>query len=164
MSAYMLVYIRESRIDQLLGDRAVCSSGSSRALEEDNGIMEIKRAHLYMNVQIATESNFRSYKGFDLVDWKSTNQEEAVAPKVMRCKKAMTLSELSELVRQNIGTDADLHPRVMVNRQDGTVRPDHTLNYSTMTLEEANAKFSNRAASFRLFIEQTTCGENGKPV
>lgn len=172
MSAYMLVYIRESRIDQILGDSDSIQPPTHLPgrLAEERAALERKRkereeAHLYMNVQVATESNFRSYQGFDLVDWKSTDQEEAVAPKVMRCKKAMTLSEFNEQVAGEIGTDADLiRPWVMVNRQNGTVRPDHPLNYATMTLEEANAKFSTRAASFRLFIEQTARGEDGKPV
>lgn len=172
MSAYMLVYIRESRIDQILGDSDSIQPPTHLPgrLAEERAALERKRkereeAHLYMNVQVATESNFRSYQGFDLVDWKSTDQDEAVAPKVMRCKKAMTLSEFNEQVAGETGTDADLiRPWVMVNRQNGTVRPDHPLNYATMTLEEANAKFSTRAASFRLFIEQTTRGEDGKPV
>lgn len=172
MSAYMLVYIRETRIDQILGDSDSIQPPTHlpNRLAEERAALERKRkereeAHLYMNVQIATESNFRSYQGFDLVDWKATDQEEAVAPRVLRCKKAMTLTEFNEQVAHEIGTEADLiRPWVMVNRQNGTVRPDHPLNYSTMTLEEANTKFSTRAASFRLFIEQTTRDKDGKPV
>jgi ubiquitin carboxyl-terminal hydrolase 7 len=172
MSAYMLVYIRETRIDQILADSDTIQPPDHlpSRLAEERAALERKRkereeAHLYMNVQVATESNFRSFQGFDLVDWKSTDQEEAVAPKVMRCKKAMTLAEFNEQMAQEIGTEADLiRPWVMVNRQNGTVRPDHPLNYSTMTLEEANAKFSTRAASFRLFIEETTRGTDGKAV
>lgn len=170
MSAYMLVYIRESRVDQVLGDGDSIQPPTHlpNRLAEERAALERKRkerdeAHLYMNVQVATENNFRSYQGFDLVDWKSADQEEAVAPRVLRCKKAMTLAEFNEQVAQEIGIEKDLiRPWIMVNRQNGTVRPDRALSNMTMTLEDANLKFSTRAAPFRLFIEQTTRGQDGK--
>ena len=52
----------------------------------------------------------------------------------------------------------------MVNRQNGTVRPDHPLTWPDMTLEEAANKFSTRTGGFRVFLEAAEKDADGKPI
>ncbi|GAB7350994.1 hypothetical protein MBLNU459_g1489t1 [Dothideomycetes sp. NU459] len=171
MSAYMLVYVRESRLDQILpsNDTIQPPAYLPKRISEERAALEKRKkereeAHLYMNVQVATESNFRSYQGFDLADFKAQVEDES-APKVMRCLKSTTMQDFILDVAADMQVDAELlRPWIMVNRQNGTVRPDHPLNFPDMTLEEANNKFSARQQLFRVFIEETTRDANGKPI
>ena len=52
----------------------------------------------------------------------------------------------------------------MVNRQNKTVRPDQPLEDPTMTIEAAYAKHGSRDRNFRLWAEQASQFEDGRPV
>jgi len=174
MSAYMLVYIRESRLDKILPPAETIQPPPHlpKRLAEERAALEKRRkereeAHLYMNVQVATEAQFKEYQGFDLVDWKDTDEEgNPAASKTLKVLRASTLTDFVKTSAERFGVEADMmRPWVMVNRQNGTIRPDHALGMMNMTLEEANAKFSTRQATFRLFIEQAKSRDDaGQPV
>lgn len=171
-NAYMLVYIRESKLDQILPqeDQVQPPTHLPARLEEERVALERRRkekeeAHLYMSVQVASEANFKAYRGVDLIPWATSDAEvESATPTVYRLMKAMSVSDFTTHVAKELGIDADLlRPWVMVNRQNGTVRPDQTLNWADMTLQEAAEKFSTRNSSFRVFVEQTTRDDHGEP-
>lgn len=174
MSAYMLVYIRESRLDQILpsDDKVLPPAHLPKRLAEERAIVEKKRkereeAHLYMNLQVATEDHFKQYQGFDQVDWRETDEENNPgAPHSMKCLKNLPVGDFLKLVAEKFGYEPDLiRAWVMVNRQNGTIRPDHPLTMMNMTLEEANTKFSTRQANFRIFLEKARGrDEAGQPI
>ncbi|KAF1346296.1 hypothetical protein BDV97DRAFT_360188 [Delphinella strobiligena] len=174
MSAYMLVYIRESRLDVVLPptDSIQPPEHLPKRLSEERAAAEKRRkereeAHLYMNVQVATEAHFKQYQGFDIVDWSNPDVEDnPAAPKTIKSLKAMTLGEFTKMAAAHFGLETDMvRPWVMVNRQNGTVRPDHPLTLWNYTLEEANQKFSTRQAHFRIFLEQAEGrDEDGLPL
>ena len=145
---------------------------AAKRLQEERTIAEKRRkereeAHLYMSVQVATEGHFRRYQGFDMVEWKEADEEgNSAAPKTLKCLKALTLADFIKVAGEHFGLDPDMiRPWVMVNRQNGTVRPDHPLAMLTMTLEEANQKFSTRQATFRIFLEEAKSRDaDGLPV
>jgi ubiquitin carboxyl-terminal hydrolase 7 len=172
MSAYMLVYIRETRLDQVLMDGKGLEPPKHLAdrLAEERAAFERRKkereeAHLYMDVAVASENCFKVYQGFDIVPWKG-DAEEAANPKVHRVLRTTTMTEFAKIVGEDIGIEYDmLRPWSMVNRQNGTVRPDTVLEFPDMTVEEAASKHGTKQAQFRLWIETAVKrDENGAPI
>ncbi|KAF2235914.1 ubiquitin carboxyl-terminal hydrolase 21 [Viridothelium virens] len=169
-NAYMLVYIRESRQDEVLRTEELVEPPShlERKLAEERALLEKRRrereeAHLYMNVQVATEDNFRAYQGFDIVQW-NAEPNTPPAPKSYKVLKTTTLQAMTQLAAKEIQADPEVcRPWVMVNRQNGTVRPDQPLMFPTMTVEEAAQKYSTKNSTFRIFMETTDLDDEGKP-
>ena len=172
MSAYMLVYIRESRIDSVLLDSASVAPPKHLAerIAEEHAAFEKKKkereeAHLYMDIAVASEENFKVYQGFDIVPWKG-DTETAANPKIYRVLRTMTMADFNSLAGEDLGIDGDmLRPWSMVNRQNGTIRPDTPLEFPDMTVEEASAKHGTKQSTFRLWMEKAVQRDaDGMPV
>ncbi|ORY19215.1 hypothetical protein BCR34DRAFT_621068 [Clohesyomyces aquaticus] len=172
MSAYMLVYIRESRLDSILmADKPVDPPVHlAERVAEEKAAFERRRkereeAHLYMDIQVASEENFKVYQGFDIVPWKSEADTPA-RPKTHRVLRTTTLLEFCHTVAAEMGTEADMiRPWAMVNRQNGTTRPDAAISYSEMTVEEASNKFGTKTTPFRMWLARAEKrDEEGTPV
>lgn len=118
-----------------------------------------------MQVQVASEASYRAYQGVDLITWgvgPDDNQDPA-APKTYRLLKSMTVADFTRFAAQQLDIDAELiRPWIMVNRQNGTVRPDHPLTWPDMTLQEAADKFSTRNSGFKVFLEETIRDADGQ--
>ncbi|PSN74726.1 cysteine proteinase [Corynespora cassiicola Philippines] len=161
MSAYMLVYIRESRLDNILmtGKEVDPPKHLADRILEEKAAFERRRkereeAHLYMDIATASESNFKVYQGFDIVPWKGETESPA-NPKLHRVLRTTTLSEFLKTVGEDLGIDSDmLRPWAIVNRQNGTSRPDVPITFPDMTVEEASSKFGTKSSPFRLWIEK----------
>ncbi|KAK3679931.1 ubiquitin-specific protease ubp15 [Recurvomyces mirabilis] len=171
-NAYMLVYVRESRLDQILPplDDVKAPEHLPVRLAEERTAAEKRRkereeAHLYMNVQVATEANYKAYQSVDIISWQAEDSDDPALPKQYRLLRSMTVTDFTEFVCQQHGFELDLvRPWIMVNRQNGTVRPDHPLSWTDMTLQEAADKFTTRNGGFRIFMEETTRGADGTPI
>ncbi|KAF2719013.1 cysteine proteinase [Polychaeton citri CBS 116435] len=173
-NAYMLVYIRESRIDQILPppEQMQPPKHLPAKIAEERAVAERKRkereeAHLYMNVLVATEANYKQYQSTDLLTWAAATEEDndPSAPKLLKLLRTLTIADFTKLVAKDIDVDADLiRPWIMVNRQNGTVRPDNPLIWPDMSLQEAADKFSTRNSTFRIFMEETVRAEDGTPI
>ena len=172
MSAYMLVYIRETRLDQVLMDSKAVEPPKHLAerLAEERAALERRKkereeAHLYMDVAVASNDQFSVYQGFDIVPWKN-EVETPASPKIYRVLRATTMADFAATVAQDLGTQADmLRPWSMVNRQNGTVRPDTALEFPEMTVEEAASKHGTKQAQFRMWIEKAEDrDETGAPI
>ena len=172
MSAYMLVYIRESRLDSILMEDEPVNPPKHLAqkIAEERAALEKRRkereeAHLYMDIAVASEQNFKHYQGFDVVPWKSFPENPA-HPKVYRALRATTLSEFTQSVAEDMSVDADtIRPWAMVNRQNGTSRPDVPITFPDMSVEEASSKFGTKTAQFRLYMEKAESrDEDGNAV
>lgn len=172
MSAYMLVYIRESRLDDMLMPGKVIKAPQHLAdrVAEEKAAFERRRkereeAHLYMEVAVASEREFRLYQGFDLVPWKADTESEA-NPKSYRVLKATTVAEFMKTVAEDLASDADLlRPWSMVNRQNGTTRPDVPISFLDMSMDVACQKYGAKNSPMRLWIEKADQrDEDGKAV
>jgi len=160
MSAYMLVYIRESRLDNILmpGTDVEAPQHLAERIKEERAAFERRRkereeAHLYMDLAVASEENFRLYQGFDIVPWKAETESPA-NPKVYRVLRTTTVAEFTKTVAEDLELEPDMiRPWAMVNRQNGTVRPDVPIAFPDMTVEEASTKFGTKTAQFRMWIE-----------
>ncbi|WPG98330.1 Hypothetical protein R9X50_00111900 [Acrodontium crateriforme] len=171
-NAYMLVYIRESKLDEILpnDDQVQPPEHLPLTIAQERAALERRRkekeeAHLFMNVLVATEANFKAYQGLDLIPWTQDDEVEPAAPKTYRLLRSMTVGDFTKFVAEQQGLEHDLiRPWVMVNRQNSTVRPDTHLDYPDMTLQEASDKFSTRNSNFRVFMEETTRDSEGQPI
>ncbi|KAF2021184.1 cysteine proteinase [Aaosphaeria arxii CBS 175.79] len=172
MSAYMLVYIRESRLDNMLlpGIPVDAPTHLAERIAEERIAFERRRkereeAHLYMDIQVASEANFQAYQGFDIVPWKAETESPA-NPKHYRILRATTMAEFCTTVASDLGLENDMiRPWAMVNRQNGTVRPDVAIAFPDMTVEEASSKFGTKTAQFKLWVEKAESrDDDGTPI
>lgn len=171
-NAYMLVYIRESKLDKILPptkeipppEHLPVKLAEERAAA-DKRRKDREEAHLYMQVLVATESNFKAHTNTDIVPWGPEFEEDPAGPAVYRLLRSMTVSDLTTYIAHQNGQDAELlRPWIMVNRQNGTIRPDNPLIWPDLTLQEAADKFSTRNSGFRVFMEETVRNAQGEPV
>ncbi|KAF2140342.1 uncharacterized protein K452DRAFT_274048 [Aplosporella prunicola CBS 121167] len=173
MSAYMLVYIRESRLDNiLLGDDGVQPPAfiAERFAEERAAIekrrKEREEMHLYLHVSVAMEKNFVAHQGFDIVPWTKDAEGSDACPKTYKVLRATTMTDFTKMVAEDMGCEPEsLRPWAMVNRQNGTVRPDATISFPDMTVEEASIKFGTKSGNFKIWMEQSESKDSeGKAV
>ena len=171
MNAYMLVYLRESRLDEVLcevTERDV-PHHLERKLEEERLLREQKKKereeqHLYMDAHVVTTESFKHHQGLDLVKWDQTPDHPA-ASKHYRVLRAMKVEEFTKLVAPDVGCEPErLRLWVMVNRQNKTVRPDQPLHNPATSLEDAFNRLGTKPLGFRLWAEVAENMANDKPI
>jgi ubiquitin carboxyl-terminal hydrolase 7 len=130
-NAYMLVYIRECMLDQVLAPVTETDIPRHLAerLENEARIRELRRKekeeqHLFTKAFIADDDTFRANTGFDFANFE---EKEAAENRIMvhKVRKDQTFGGFKEEIAAIIG----LPPRefrfwLMVNRQNRTVRID----------------------------------------
>ena len=115
---------------------------------------EREEAHLYMDIQVASEENFRAHQGFDIAPFKS-DTESAARPKVYRTLRAKSLADFLQTVAEDLGTERDLlRPWAMINRQNGTTRPESAITMLDMSVEEVSAKYGSKMTVLKLWVEK----------
>jgi len=135
-SAYMLVYIRKSRLDKVLCPVVVedIPEHLRQRFDEEMRIKEQRRkeleeAHLYTNVKVVTTESFRNHNSTELAVWDAPPDSGPAAPRHYKVQKSTKLFDFAARVAQDL--DVDLR-RVrfwsMVNRQNRTVRPESPLS------------------------------------
>ncbi|KAB8234736.1 ubiquitin-specific protease UBP15 [Aspergillus alliaceus] len=160
MNAYMLVYIRKSKLDDVLlpiMKEDIPSHIENRLVEERVELARRKKereeAHLYINVGVINEDSFRSHHGFDLTSLDLPAGDPAL-PKQYRILRAQKVGELAEQLAGEKGIDASrVRFWVMVNRQNKTTRPDQVIKDPDMTVEEAYSRFGTKGNPFRVWME-----------
>ncbi|KAF2403000.1 ubiquitin carboxyl-terminal hydrolase 21 [Trichodelitschia bisporula] len=173
-NAYMLVYIRQSRTDSILlnEDEVQPPEHLARKFAEEKALNERIRkdreeAHLYMQINVAANSNFKEHQGFDIVPWKdSVEASSAAIPKSYRILRCTTVDQFVKFVAADLEVDPEtLRPWAMVNRQNGTVRPDRVIAEPHITVEEALNKYGTKTANLRLWMEDAVGKDDkDKPV
>ncbi|KAI1615479.1 ubiquitin thiolesterase [Exophiala viscosa] len=169
MNAYMLVYIRKSRVDQvLLGvqETDIPSHIERRISEEQTELARKKKereeAHLYMNVGLITEKTFQSHHSFDLTNYDLESSDPA-APQVHRLLRTTKVSEFAATVAEQEGLGPEqIRFWVMVGRQNKTNRPDQPIREVDISIEEAMNKYGSRGRPFYLWAEGAPRSEDGK--
>jgi ubiquitin carboxyl-terminal hydrolase 7 len=173
-NAYMLVYIRASRLDDVLcpvGDLKPPGHLASKIAEEkalaDKLRKEREEAHLYMEVFVATDANFKAHQGFDIVPWKADAADvESALPKSKRVLKTKTVAGYVKEWAEEHNIDPRLcRPWAMVNRQNGTVRPDRAILEPEITIEGASNTYGTKSAMFKIWMELASeLDKDDKPV
>lgn len=168
MNAYMLVYVRKSRVDDVLlpiTEDDVPSHIEQRLAEDRAEMLRRKKereeAHLYIPIGVLTEQSFQSHHGFDLTS-ADLPQGDPALPKQYRALRTKKVKELAQEIADERGLDAKaIRFWVMVNRQNKTTRPDQVIKDPEMTVEEAYNKFGTKGNSFRLWMEVASSAPEG---
>ncbi|KAL2889523.1 putative ubiquitin carboxyl-terminal hydrolase 5 [Ceratocystis lukuohia] len=173
-SAYMLVYIRKSRLDRVLCPvtQADIPQHIQTRYQEEVELKEARRkereeAHLYMTIKYATLETFKKHDGIDLSDFDLSKSENPGVPKVKRVLRTMSLSDLRDELSKEMGVSShNIRLWQMVNRQNKTVRPDTPIVDLGQTVDEAwSRSASQREQSMRLFVEVAeTTGDKDEPI
>lgn len=118
-----------------------------------------------MEAHVATLKNFTAYQGYDIVPWKSDKGGDTL-PKAYRILRSTTVAEFTDQVAEDLVLNPKMiRPWVMVNRQNGTVRPDQPITLLDLSMEEAMAKYGTKTSHFRLWIETTDEEDKlGEPI
>lgn len=138
-------------------------------MNEEKAVAERRRKekeeqHLYLSVGVVTEQNYKAYQGFDLTVW-DEQAEPAATPKSHRVLKSSTLADFTKTLADAMQLPPEqLRLWVMVNRQNKTIRPDQPIAEVEMSVDEAYTKYGSRDKNFRLWVEQASQFEDGKPV
>lgn len=157
MNAYMLVYVRETAIDEILmpvTDDDIPLHVSQRIeaemAEEARKKKEREEAHLYLQLRTITAKDFQLHGGFDMADLQSPNSEASKLPKSMSYGdyKAAVAKEYNVSVQQ-------IRHWVMVYRQNKTVRPDVPIppSFDSRDLAQVRDEFAPRRTELLLFLE-----------
>lgn len=124
-NAYMLVYIRESDLSEILlpvVEKDIPECLNAR-LNEERKLEALKRkerteAHLYMMVHMLLEDNFCGHQGNDLFDTEKVNYRS------FKVKKTLTLSDFMETLAENLKYPVQqIRPWPFHCRQNQTFRP-----------------------------------------
>lgn len=125
-NAYMLVYIRDSHLDQILQEVRIedIPDHLERKFQDEKRLEAQRRkerteAHLYMDIDIVTEDVFYSWNGNDLFDVDKCRRSRFRVPKNEK------LSELMVRIAASTGHDAKQFRLWQLSRRtNNTVRPN----------------------------------------
>ncbi|CAN8095307.1 unnamed protein product [Discula destructiva] len=161
-SAYMLVYIRQTKVDNILCP--VTEEDIPRHLrlrfDEEAAIREARRRereeqHLYMAVKAILPSTFEQHGGTDLANFEGNPDQDPSAPKVYRTLRSSTIQDVVNRIAEDIHEDPKrVRLWLMVNRQNKTVRPDTPMMDVRLTVEETyNKSASHNNNTLRVWVE-----------
>ena len=131
-NAYMLVYIRESDLEEILDPIAVTDIPTHLRLrfDEEKLIQEKRRkdveeGHLYMTIKVLTQEMASKHNGFDLCVFDESGWEGIVTAEAIKVRKDTTMKNLKEMLAEKYQKPlAQIRLWSMVGRQNKTIRTD----------------------------------------
>lgn len=175
-SAYMLVYIRKSRLDEILVDDEIPQSIQDRVKREieaeEAAQREREEQHLYMPVKVASVAQFQHMQHFDLAVWDPTKpglegQPVEAQAVLYKAKRSMRPAEFISQVATAINHP---HPErlrfwTMISRDNKTYRLNSPIdNDSEIPLQQLYTKGRREAAELQLFLEEAPLDAEGNPI
>ncbi|KAI6036100.1 hypothetical protein PISMIDRAFT_10918 [Pisolithus microcarpus 441] len=161
-NAYMLVYVRDAMIDEVLAPfkEEDTPTHLKRRLDEERLQLEAKRRereeqHLFLTARVITDDTFARYEGFDLATFDEKNWPQSELP-TFRVLKQETYSVFKSRVAAHFDLpDNKIRLWVLVNRQNKTVRPDTPIpeNEPSLTVEAIRHNMAVRQNDLRLYLD-----------
>ncbi|KAG0226956.1 hypothetical protein BGW42_003276 [Actinomortierella wolfii] len=167
-NAYMLVYIQNSAMDEVLKPISPSDIPEhlQRRLDDERALAESKRKErdeslLNINTRIITDEDFKTHTGFDLFSPMSST-----AGKLIKVKRADTFNAFKAQVAAayNVGED-QIRIWNLVKRQNDTIRTDIPIpdTDGVLPMDVINTRHGTRGQSeFRCYVEFADRGLNGK--
>ncbi|OBT62713.1 hypothetical protein VE03_07076 [Pseudogymnoascus sp. 23342-1-I1] len=177
-TAYLLIYIRKSRIDQLLGNctkddvpERIVQEVARESVEKSRRVEELARKkaeeeeqRLYVEISLISNETFRQHHGLDLSTTISSPTDLA-SPKLYNIRGAATLAEFAlQVASKKLIRVSRIRFWVMANRQNKTVRPEYPLEDYTQTFDQIIAKHRGNDRKIRLWVEEMEQAESVWPV
>ncbi|KAB5596509.1 Ubiquitin carboxyl-terminal hydrolase [Ceratobasidium theobromae] len=167
-NAYMLVYIRDTAIDEVLAPFTEKDTPAhlKARLEEERQASEAKRRereeqHLYLTARVITDKTFSNHQGFDLATFDDKNAPQSHDLPSFRILKADTYAMFKSIVAKSLHyPESHIRLWVLVNRQNKTIRPDTHIPEDEATLREPVEAIRNtmaaRQTDLRLYLDVIT--------
>lgn len=166
-SAYMLVYIRQSRVDDILTPvtQADMPQHIQTRFEEEAAAKEAKRKereeqHLYRWIKAVTSDTFRAHGGFDMTNFditpNQTQDPNPAAPRLYKQFRTASMKDVTESIAKDLGHEPErVRLWIMVNRQNKTIRPDQPIMDLRPSLEDTWSRASSihRDEALRVWVE-----------
>ncbi|KZS99041.1 cysteine proteinase [Sistotremastrum niveocremeum HHB9708] len=161
-NAYMLVYIRESEIDNVLAPFTEKDTPVhlKRRLEEERLQHEAKKRereeqHLFLTSKIITDETFSHHQGFDLASFDDKNWPPSDLPTFRILKSEPYLTFKNRVASHFHLQDNQVRLWVLVNRQNKTIRPDTFIpeNEQSLTIELVRNNMAARQTDLRLYLD-----------
>lgn len=161
-SAYMLVYIRKTKLDKILTPVTAEDTPEhlQRRFEEEFAAREARRKereeqHLYLPLKVITDATFQQHAGTDLTAFEANPEVDPAAPRLYRVLRQATIKQALEIVAADVQQDPKrLRFWIMVNRQNKTIRPDQPIMDLRPTVEEIYSRSAaHRDLALRLWVE-----------
>ncbi|KAH7889278.1 hypothetical protein F5I97DRAFT_1934219 [Phlebopus sp. FC_14] len=161
-NAYMLVYVREAAVDEILAPfkEEDTPPHLKRRLDEERLQNEARKRereeqHLFLTAKIITDDTFAHHEGFDLATFDEKNWPASELPS-FRVLKQETYSIFKSRVANHFNMPENkIRLWVLVNRQNKTVRPDTPIpeNEPTLTVEVIRNNMAARQNDLRLYLD-----------
>ncbi|KAG0370870.1 hypothetical protein BGZ54_003296 [Gamsiella multidivaricata] len=166
-NAYMLVYIQENALDEVLKPLTHddIPEHLQRRLDDERAVLETRKkerdeSFLYFNARVISDADFKAHDGFDLF-----NPHSLTAGKLFKVRKSDTFETFRHFVAEGYGIpEGDIRLWTLVKRQNDTVRTDLAIPGSDLkkSMEVLKEAYGHRAhPEFRCYVE---CPDKGAKV
>ncbi|KAF9643693.1 cysteine proteinase [Thelephora ganbajun] len=159
-NAYMLVYVRETAIDEVLApltEEDTPPHLGRRLNEERIQMMEARKRDRedHLTAKVITDETFSLHQGFDLAVFDERNGPLSDLPIFRALKKEKYRVFKSRVARHFAYPESQIRLWVLVNRQNRTVRPDVSIpeNEPSLTVEMIRNNMDARFNDLRLYLE-----------
>ncbi|KAK4688080.1 ubiquitin carboxyl-terminal hydrolase 7, partial [Tremellales sp. Uapishka_1] len=161
-NAYMLVYVKETELDNVL---APFTEGDTpphlkARLDAEREQLEAKKRekdeqHLYLTAKVITDEIYSRHQGFDLAAFDEKNLPATELP-TFRVLKTETFQTFKQRIASYFKiSERDFRLWVLVNRQNKTIRPDVPIHDSDngQPMEYIRNTMAARATDLRLYLD-----------
>ncbi|CAG8496942.1 5449_t:CDS:10, partial [Scutellospora calospora] len=155
-NAYMLIYIRESNVDEILSPILPEEMPKHLQSRLDNENTEFKHnaEEIYLQPWVVTEKVVKDHTGFDLVNFDNQQYPLSEIPK-FKILKGDTYSSFKKMIATKFKVPIDkIRFWVIVKRQNKTIRLDNLIkdDFLNSSMEEIKIKISGNN-DLRLYME-----------